>query len=67
MSIRHVAFAGQYGYTFHGDAQAELMGLFEATYTTALNSLPTPAVIPIASVPQKATRRAPLATDAPPA
>src|SRR5512143_1425803 len=36
-------------------------------YTTAPKSLPTPAVSPIASAPQKATRIAPLAIDAPPA
>ena len=37
------------------------------TYTAAPKSLPTLAVSPIASAPQKATRNAPLAIDAPPA
>ena len=37
------------------------------TYTAVPKSFPTPAVIPIASAPQKETRTAPLTIDAPPA
>ena len=51
----------------HLTIPAQGAGILPSNYKTVPNSLPTPAVRPMASAPQKATRIAPCTRDAPPA